>query len=99
MAAPVFPARLQRATARLVRAGACGAAHRLHRPSLMTGFEPISEASSFRRMAAAMWSSPNDPTIYGSMDVDVTNTLSWLEAERLRTGQKLSITHLVARAV
>jgi len=57
------------------------------------------EASSFRRMAAAMWKSPNDPTIYGSMDIDVTGTLAWLAAERERTGTKLSVTHVVARAV
>ena len=65
----------------------------------MNAFESIPEASSFRRMAAAMWSSPNDPTIYGSMDLDVTDTLEWLAAERARTGKKLSITHVVSRAV
>lgn len=65
----------------------------------MNAFAPMPEASSFRRMAAAMWSSPNDPTIYGSMDLDVTGTLAWLAAERERTGLKLSITHVVARAV
>jgi pyruvate/2-oxoglutarate dehydrogenase complex dihydrolipoamide acyltransferase (E2) component len=62
-------------------------------------FEPMPEASSFRRMAAAMWKAPNDPTIYGSMDIDVTDTLEWLQTERERTGLKLSITHVVSRAV
>jgi pyruvate/2-oxoglutarate dehydrogenase complex dihydrolipoamide acyltransferase (E2) component len=65
----------------------------------MTTFESMSDASSFRRMAAAMWKQPSDPTIYGSMDVDVTETLAAIQRFRERTGQKLSVTHVVARAV
>jgi pyruvate dehydrogenase E2 component (dihydrolipoamide acetyltransferase) len=61
----------------------------------MTQFTPINEASSFRKMAAAMWRSPSDPSIYGSMDVDATAALAFLAAQP----EKLTITHLVARAV
>lgn len=61
----------------------------------MTQFTPVAEASSFRRMAAAMWRSPSDPSIYGSMDVDATASLAFLAAQP----EKLTITHLVARAV
>jgi pyruvate dehydrogenase E2 component (dihydrolipoamide acetyltransferase) len=65
----------------------------------MTTFESMADASSFRRMAAAMWKQPSDPTIYGSMDVDVTETLAAIQRFRERTGKRLSITHVVARAV
>ncbi len=65
----------------------------------MTEFKPMEEASSFRRMAAAMWRSPRDPSIYGSMDVDATAPLAFLDEQRRATGAKLTITHLVARAV
>jgi pyruvate/2-oxoglutarate dehydrogenase complex dihydrolipoamide acyltransferase (E2) component len=60
-------------------------------------FVPIEDATTFRRMAAAMWRAPSDPSIHGSMDVDATAALAFL-AEH--TGEiKLTITHLVARAV
>ena len=64
----------------------------------MTKFTPVEGASSFRRMAAAMWKSPRDPSIYGSMDVDATAALAFL-AEQRHADVKLTITHLVARAV
>src|SRR5436305_362596 len=46
-----------------------------------------------------MWRHPSDPTIYGSMDIDVTNTLRFVEEFRARTGLRLSMTHIVSRAV
>jgi len=61
----------------------------------MTSFTPISDASTFRKMAAAMWRSPSDPSIYGSMDIDATAALAFLAEQP----EKLTITHLVARAV
>lgn len=65
----------------------------------MTRFQPIEGASSFRRMAAAMWRQPSDPSIYGSMDVDATAPLAFLAEHARATGVKLTVTHLVARAV
>jgi pyruvate dehydrogenase E2 component (dihydrolipoamide acetyltransferase) len=65
----------------------------------VTQFTPIEDASSFRRMAAAMWQRPRDPSIYGSMDVDATAALAFLAEHQQRTGTRLTITHLVARAV
>ena len=65
----------------------------------MSQFTPVPDASSFRRMAAAMWRSPSDPSIYGSMDVDATAALAFLASHSAATATRLSITHLVARAV
>ncbi len=65
----------------------------------MTQFTPIEDASSFRRMAAAMWRSPSDPSIYGSMDVDATAALQFLRDQQAKSSVKLTITHLVARGV
>jgi pyruvate/2-oxoglutarate dehydrogenase complex dihydrolipoamide acyltransferase (E2) component len=65
----------------------------------MTAFVPMQDVSSFRKMAAGMWSKPRDPSIYGSMDLDATAPLAFLAEHQARTGVKLTITHLVARAV
>jgi pyruvate/2-oxoglutarate dehydrogenase complex dihydrolipoamide acyltransferase (E2) component len=65
----------------------------------MTRFAPIEDVSSFRRMAAAMWRAPRDPSIYGSMDVDATDALAFLREHQTATGVRLTVTHLVARAV
>ena len=61
----------------------------------MTRFTPVANVSSFRRMAAGMWRSPRDPSIYGQMDVDATAALAFLAAQT----ERVTITHLVARAV
>jgi pyruvate dehydrogenase E2 component (dihydrolipoamide acetyltransferase) len=61
----------------------------------MTRFTPVDNVSSFRRMAAGMWRSPRDPSIYGQMDVDATAALAFLAEQK----DRVTITHLVARAV
>ena len=66
---------------------------------MTTSFSAMPDASSFRRMAAAMWHKPSDPTILGSMDLDVTRTLELMERVRARTGRRLTMTHVVSRAV
>jgi pyruvate dehydrogenase E2 component (dihydrolipoamide acetyltransferase) len=63
----------------------------------VTQFKPLEDVSTFRRMAAAMWRSPRDPSIYGSMDVDATAALAFLAAQPKQP--RITITHLVARAV
>ena len=67
-------------------------------PRMPATFHSMPDASSFRRTAASMWSAPNNPSIHGSMDVDATSALAFLEAHRARTGQKLTMTHLVCSA-
>ena len=64
---------------------------------MTTQFRPIEDVSTFRRMAAAMWQRPRDPSIYGSMDVDATAALAFLAS--LPAEPRVTITHLVARAV
>jgi pyruvate dehydrogenase E2 component (dihydrolipoamide acetyltransferase) len=65
----------------------------------MARFRPLERPSSFRKIAAAVWRPPNDPTIYGTMSIEMTGAQRFLAAERERTGLKLTVTHLVARAV
>lgn len=60
---------------------------------------PFDHASSFRRIAAVAWDAPRDPTILGSIQVRAEALMDWIEAERAKTGEHLTITHAVARAV
>jgi pyruvate/2-oxoglutarate dehydrogenase complex dihydrolipoamide acyltransferase (E2) component len=64
-----------------------------------TTFRPAPDPSTFRKIAASMWGRPSDPSIYGFVDIDVTDTLAFIEQHRERTGQRLTITHVVAQAV
>lgn len=52
-----------------------------------------------RRIAIATWSSPKEGNIYGKMIIDVTHSLSYIEYLRKTTGKKITITHLVGKAV
>lgn len=45
-----------------------------------------------------MWHSPDDPQIYGALDVDATAALAFLERSRA-AGHRVTATHLVGRAV
>jgi pyruvate dehydrogenase E2 component (dihydrolipoamide acetyltransferase) len=61
-------------------------------------FRPLESPSTFRTIAASMWRSPKDPTIYGFADVDVTETLQVL-AEHRAAGRRVTMTSVVASAV
>lgn len=54
--------------------------------------------TGWRRVASAMWRAPNDPQIYGSLDIDATRLLAFLERARA-AGQHLTATHLVGKAL
>jgi pyruvate dehydrogenase E2 component (dihydrolipoamide acetyltransferase) len=51
-----------------------------------------------RKLAIATWDAPREGNIYGKLTVDVTNALAWLDRKK-ETGEKLTITHLVGKAV
>jgi pyruvate dehydrogenase E2 component (dihydrolipoamide acetyltransferase) len=59
----------------------------------------VKNLSSWRRMAAVAWSPPDDPTIYGTIDLDMTGALAFLPKESERTGEHLTVTHLVTKAI
>jgi pyruvate dehydrogenase E2 component (dihydrolipoamide acetyltransferase) len=52
----------------------------------------------WRRIADAMWHAPNDPQIYGMLDIDASALSAYLA--RLRAdGERVTVTHLVGRAI
>lgn len=55
--------------------------------------------SSWRRLAIASWRKPNDPTVYGAIEVDASAALALIERVRRQEQIHLTLTHLVARAL
>ncbi len=62
-------------------------------------YRPLENPTSFRKLAASMWRPPNDPHIFGSVDIDFTAGLTVIEKYNARYGTKITPTHLVARAM
>ncbi len=58
-----------------------------------------SHLSVFRRIAAVAWDAPRDPTILGTMQFPAEALEAWLQQKREQTGEKVTVTHAVARAV
>lgn len=59
----------------------------------------VRQVSTFRRLAVAAWGPPRDPSIHGSLEVDATAALAYLDELHLRTGERATLTHLVGRAL
>jgi pyruvate dehydrogenase E2 component (dihydrolipoamide acetyltransferase) len=65
----------------------------------MRGFRKVDRLSTWRRVALHAWRAPNDPTVHGSLELDVGEALELLKELRAKTGLKLTVTHLVGRAI
>ncbi|MCB9643847.1 MAG: 2-oxo acid dehydrogenase subunit E2 [Myxococcales bacterium] len=52
-----------------------------------------------RKLAIATWASPREGNIYGKLTVDMTEALRYIEHLRRTSGEKITVTHLVGRAV
>lgn len=60
----------------------------------------VSSPNSVRRkLAISSWSAPREGNIYGKLTVDVTEARRYLAWLRAKTGLKVTITHLVGKAV
>jgi len=66
-------------------------------PNLSLSRHP--DPSVFRRLALGTWRTAYDPSVYGTVELRVGEALRYLEAFRERTGKKLSLNHLLAKAI
>lgn len=55
--------------------------------------------SSFRRMALGTWRTVGDPSVYGTIKLRADKITRYIATFRERTGKKLTITHVMAKAV
>lgn len=60
---------------------------------------PMERVSSFRKIAIGTWDAPRDPQIYGSLTVRMEAALEYIERYRRATGRRLTVTHLVGKAI
>lgn len=60
---------------------------------------PRTEVSSFRKLAIGSWQTAYDPTVYGTLSVRMEKALAYIERFREVHGVRLTVTHLVTRAV
>jgi pyruvate dehydrogenase E2 component (dihydrolipoamide acetyltransferase) len=52
-----------------------------------------------RKLAIATWSAPREGNILGRIQVDATEALKYIEHLRATTGEKVTVTHLVGKAI
>ncbi len=60
--------------------------------------KPAPPPGAFRKLALGTWRSPRDPSAYAALEVRMERALAFLDAYRARTGRRLTVTHLVAKA-
>ena len=57
------------------------------------------KAQGWRKIAAATWGHPNDPQIYGDLEVDAGALTQFVEDARRVTGTRVTVTHVVGKAL
>lgn len=55
--------------------------------------------SSFRKIAIGTWKTAYDPSVYGSLLLPMDAALQYRDAFREKTGRRLTLSHMMARAV
>lgn len=60
---------------------------------------PYSRPSMWRKMSFANWGRSRDPQVYGRLEVDMSTALPYAQRMTEETGEKVTVTHLIVRAV
>jgi pyruvate/2-oxoglutarate dehydrogenase complex dihydrolipoamide acyltransferase (E2) component len=58
----------------------------------------MNELSSFRKIALGTWHTAYDPSIYGTLILRMERALEYIRRFRARTGRRLTVSHLMAKA-
>ncbi len=56
------------------------------------------DVSSFRKIAIGTWQTAYDPSVYGTMELRMDEAMRYIADFRAKTGRKLTVSHLVAKA-
>ena len=68
-----------------------------HDGAMAGDLHPVKDLSAGRRVAVASYAAPREGKIFGTIEVDATEALRFLESRRA-DGVRLSMTHLIIRA-
>ena len=56
------------------------------------------DLSSFRKIALGTWENAWDPSVYGTMELRMDEAVRYIAEFRAKTGRKLTVSHLMAKA-
>jgi pyruvate/2-oxoglutarate dehydrogenase complex dihydrolipoamide acyltransferase (E2) component len=56
------------------------------------------DVSSFRKIAIGTWRTAYDPSVYGTMELRMDEAVRYIADFRAKTGKRLTVSHLVAKA-
>lgn len=59
----------------------------------------LKNPSNFRKLSMGNWDGIGDPQIYGTLELDCTQALAYVEKLRQETGVKLTINHVFGRVI
>lgn len=62
-------------------------------------FTALARPPLFRKMAMGSWRSPGDPSVYGSLEIEMTQALKFMAELKEKSGVKVTPVHLVGKAV
>jgi pyruvate dehydrogenase E2 component (dihydrolipoamide acetyltransferase) len=65
----------------------------------MPRFRAATHLPAWRKLALGTWGAPKSPAAYGVLDLDCENALAWAARAREATGEKITLTHIVGKAV
>ncbi len=57
------------------------------------------QTTTRRKLAIATWCAPNEGNIYGKLTLNVEGTLKYIDEIREKTGEKITVTHIVGKAL
>jgi pyruvate dehydrogenase E2 component (dihydrolipoamide acetyltransferase) len=56
------------------------------------------DISSFRKIAIGTWQNAYDPSVYGTLELRMDEAMRYIQEFRERTGRRLTVSHLMAKA-
>jgi len=65
----------------------------------MSVFHERRSLPTWRKVALSAWGAPRSPTAYGMLDIDCEPSLAYIERLRETSGEKVTLTHVLGRAV
>lgn len=59
---------------------------------------PKKDVSNFRKIAIGTWQNAYDPSVYGTLRLRMDDSVRYIEEFREKTGRRLTVSHLLAKA-